>query len=263
MRRDEIGERIVQLEQEFRTFRADQREGVEAILAGMREFQNSVIEERVESLRIQMAKSYERMFFTLLLRNVERSLDGQCPEECIRNRREECHTFLVSRLRALADLPSSPEVKGHPGFFLSDEDLVRQAPFLAKPPCADCLTIYRREKEQLVATLDGLRSMEDRTQEAGAPLFISGLPDTLVVSEIVGPLSHESRFAMLKALSTGSMTFKELGQLTGSKGGHLLYHLGKLMDAGLVIKSDAGKRYAITDRGMGVMELVKRLYART
>jgi predicted transcriptional regulator len=81
-----------------------------------------------------------------------------------------------------------------------------------------------------------------------------------VISNIVNPLTHEIRFAMLKALSTGSMTFKELGTLTDSKGGHLLYHLNKLIDSGLVIKTDAG-RYSLTDKGMGVMELIKKLYS--
>ena len=81
-----------------------------------------------------------------------------------------------------------------------------------------------------------------------------------MISSLVDPLSHEIRFAMLKALSAGSMTFKELGELTGSKGGHLLYHINKLLDSGLVIKTDAG-RYSLTDKGMGVMELIKRLYS--
>ncbi|MGB9978749.1 winged helix-turn-helix domain-containing protein [Methanobacterium sp.] len=90
--------------------------------------------------------------------------------------------------------------------------------------------------------------------------FISELPDDLVISSIVEPLSHEIRFSMLKALSTGSMTFKELSQLTNSKGGHLIYHLNKIIDSKLVMKNDASKRYFITDKGMGVMDIIKNLY---
>lgn len=85
--------------------------------------------------------------------------------------------------------------------------------------------------------------------------------DDLVISNLVDPLSHEIRFAMLKALSTGSMTFKELSKLTDSEGGHLLYHLNKLIDSGLVVKTAADKRYSLTDKGMGVMELIKKLYS--
>lgn len=58
------------------------------------------------------------------------------------------------------------------------------------------------------------------------------------------------------------MTFEELGTLIGSKGGHLLHHLNKLIESGLVIKTDGGKRYSITDRGIGLMDLVKKLYSK-
>lgn len=66
---------------------------------------------------------------------------------------------------------------------------------------------------------------------------------------------------MVQALTTGSMSFKELGSLTGSNGGHLLYHLTKLIEAGFVVKTESGKNYSITDKGLGIMDLVKQLYS--
>jgi len=55
----------------------------------------------------------------------------------------------------------------------------------------------------------------------------------------------------------GNIIFKELGILTISNGGHLSCHITKLIEYGLVIKTDGGKRYSITDRDLGVMDLVK------
>ena len=66
---------------------------------------------------------------------------------------------------------------------------------------------------------------------------------------------------MLKSLSHGSRTFKELSDLTSTKGGHLVYHITLLLDAGLVIRTDAGKHYAISDRGIALMDLVKKMYS--
>jgi DNA-binding transcriptional ArsR family regulator len=120
--------------------------------------------------------------------------------------------------------------------------------------------VYLREPKQLEASIENLAGYRGGLSKEKNGIYLSGLPDNLVISKIVDPLSHESRFAMLRALSTGSMTFKDLGELTGSKGGHLLYHIGKLVDAGLVVKTDAGKRYSITDRGLGVMDLVRKMY---
>ncbi len=45
----------------------------------------------------------------------------------------------------------------------------------------------------------------------------------------------------------------------GLECGHLNYHLVKLSQAGLIAKAEDG-RYVLTDKGSGVMSLVKRLY---
>jgi len=73
-------------------------------------------------------------------------------------------------------------------------------------------------------------------------------------------LSHKQRFSMLKAISPGSMSSRDLSELTGSKGGHHLCHLNVLTGAGLVPKNDSGKSYCITDQGYGAMDL-KKIYS--
>ena len=257
MRKDKIEERLAQLEQDVRTLKSDHRQGVDELLTEMRTFQNIIIEERIDAIRQQIAKRYERLLIDLLLKNAEHSLDEHCQDSCIRNRRKECHDLLLSRIRDMAKvldqgLPCNPQ--------LSDDELVAKYPVLAVSPCNECFQTYLHEKEQLKNTIDRLDDLKQSMARKNGGMFISELPDNAVISNIVDPLSHEIRFAMLKALSTGSMTFKELGNLTDSKGGHLLYHLNKLIDSGLVIKTDAG-RYSLTDKGMGVMELIKKLYS--
>ncbi len=257
MRKDKIEERLAQLEQDVRTLKSDHRQGVDELLAEMRTFQNIIIEERIDAIRQQMTKRYERLLIDLLLKNAEHSLDEHCQDQCIRNRRKECHDLLLTRICDMAKAldqgqPYSPQ--------LSDDELVAKYPVLAASPCNGCFQTYLREKEQLKNTIDRLADLKQSMTRKNGGMFISELPDDVVISNIVDPLSHEIRFMMLKALSTGSMAFKELGELTDSKGGHLLYHLNKLIDSGLVIKTDAG-RYSLTDKGMGVMELIKKLYS--
>ena len=144
---------------------------------------------------------------------------------------------------------------------ISDRALLKKSPFLAGEPCRTCFSAYLHEKDQIKTAVGRFKESRESLAGTKKSLFLSELPGDLVISTLVEPLSHEHRFAMLRSLSTGSMSFKELGTLTGSKGGHLLYHINKLIDAGLVIKTDGGKRYSITDRGLGVMGLVKKLYA--
>jgi DNA-binding transcriptional ArsR family regulator len=260
MRRDEIEHRIIALEEDVRTLKSDHRDGVEIILAEMRKMQNTVIEERIASVARQLADGYEKMVIGLLMRSAERNLDDQCKDPCVRNRRKECLDFLLSRIRDSAQILDPVGTVRREGRDLTDEELVHVVPHLAVPPCSDCFTSYLKEKEQLNQAMKNLSSCSDGLIRKSPAMFLSEIPSDKALSTIIEPLAHENRFAMLKALSTGSMTFTMLGDLTGSKGGHLLYHLGKLIEAGLVMKNDDGKRYSITDRGLGVMNLITQLY---
>ena len=255
MRKDKIEERLAQIEQDIRTLKNDHREGIDELLENMRTFQNTIIEERIDAIREQLAKRYERLLVDLVLNNAENSLDRQCRDPCVR--RKEWHDFFISSLRDMTKssdqcLPNSLES--------GDDELLAKNPIFATPPCKDCFQTFLHEKEMLKRTLDHLADLKQSMARKNGGTFISELPCDAVISNIVDPLSHEIRFAMLKALSTGSMTFKQLGELTDSKGGHLIYHLNKLIDSGLVIKTDAG-RYSLTDKGLGIMELIKKLYA--
>lgn len=260
MRKDEIEHRIIALEEDVRTLKSDHRDGVDLILSEMRKMQSTVIEERIASVARQLADGYEKMVVSLLMRNAERNLEDQCMDPCIRNRRKECLDFLLSRLRDSAHILDPEGTVRREGRDLSDEELVRIVPNLATSPCSDCFKSYLHEKEELNQAMKNLSSCSDGLIRKSPAMFLSELPGDVAISTIVEPLSHENRFAMLKALTTGSMTFTMLGELTGSKGGHLLYHLGKLIDAGFVVKNNDGKRYSITDRGLGVMHLIKQLY---
>lgn len=262
MRKDEIEARIIRLEEEMRTLKADHRDGVDAILSAMQKMQDAALDARITDLRERIVEGYQTIFLDMMLKNAGQNLDARCLDPCVRDRRKECCEFLTARLRVAAQKHQDPEIvlpKNRET--ISDRALVKKAPFLAEGPCSTCFSAYLHEKEQIMTAIDRFKGGMGVPPKKRPGIFLSDLPDDLAISALVGPLSHAHRFAMLKALSRGSMSFKELGSLTGSKGGHLVYHITILTDAGFVTKADGGKRYAITDRGLGVVDLVRNLYA--
>ena len=261
MRKDEIEDRIIRLEQELGTLKSAHREGVEAIISEIRQFQDAVITERVNSIRTQIENGYEQMIASLLVESAERNLAEATREPCNRDHRSECDVFYLSRIRTVAQLPNPPEAEMMDGYCETDDELVSKRDFLAKPPCNTCFGNYLREKKHLESALSGLSQYRVGRVIENKNRYINDLPNAAVLTTILEPLTHVKRFAMLKALTTGSMTFKELSDLTETKGGHLMYHITILLDAGLVIKTDAGKRYSITDRGIYMMDNVKKMYS--
>lgn len=261
MRKDEIEDRIVRLEEEVRTLKADHRDGVDAILSEMQKARSEAIEDRIADLRERIVDGYQKIFLDMMLAHAGQHFASQFVDPCVRDRRKECCEFLMARLRVAAQKFQDPSVRlPRSRETISDETLLKKAPFLAEGPCSSCFSLYREEKDQIRLAVEQFQAGMERLPAKKRSLFVSDLPDDIVISSLVEPLSHGQRFAMLKALSKGSMSFSELSAVTGSKGGHLLYHITKLTESGLVSKTDGGKRYAITERGLGVMDLIRNLY---
>jgi hypothetical protein len=261
MRKDEIEDRIMRLEQDVSTLKTAHREGVDAIIQEIRQFQDSVIAEKVDSVRVRLDDRYERMIAGLLAEVAEKNLSDAPREPCDRNHRAECDKFYLSRILGAAKLPLPPGAGDLDGMGESDEELLKNREFLTHAPCSTCFGNYRREKHQLESVLGGLARCRNDQGGRTSGIFLADLPNDEVLTTILEPLAHKKRFVMLKSLSNGSRTFKELSDLTMTKGGHLVYHITLLLDAGLIIKTDAGKRYSISNRGITMMDLVKKMYS--
>ena len=261
MRKDEIEVRICRLEHDFREMRSENRQNTETILSELRSFQSCIIEEKIDILKEQLEKRYRQLVMDLILVHAHRHLDEILPVSCSVFERKQCLEIFFTHLQhgTKRNIPADEQHDG--GAEDSCDDLISQYTVLKEPPCRTCYDAYLTERNQIDLAIRHLTENKSAITRKNAPLFLSELPDDEVVISLVEPISHKARFAILKALSSGSMTFKEFSELTGTKGGHLLYHVEKLMGAGLVVKIDGGNRYSITDRGMGVMDIVKKMYA--
>ena len=81
---------------------------------------------------------------------------------------------------------------------MSDRQLIKKVLFLAEDPCSTCFSAYLHEKKQIKKTVDRLAGSRDSPIGKKKSLFLSELPNDVVISTLVEPLSDENRFAMLK-----------------------------------------------------------------
>lgn len=262
MRKDEIEERIVHIEQSLRDLEAVQREQGEMILSELRSFQSLFIEEKIEAMRKQVIQGHQRLLLDLVLSTMRREFDSVSPNPCSLYERNECIDFFTCRLRESAERMDSDEAEE----FLSsqvrmDGELVMKYPELGREPCLSCFQVYATERDQLMGAIGELSSARSALKRQSRLSLIRDLPDDEVISTLIEPLSHPVRFGMIKALSRGGMSYKELSTLTGYKGGHLLFHVTRLIEAGLVAKDESSGQYLITEKGMGLMDLIRKIYS--
>lgn len=84
-----------------------------------------------------------------------------------------------------------------------------------------------------------------------------------MVAWIGEPLANVIRVKILKSLANEPKSFADLGKLTGLRGGNLLFHLEKLLDAGMILQKGERKEYVLTGRGHELLEAAAALMEKT
>ena len=263
MRKDTIEERIVGIEKDMKELRSEIRQELRSMIDELKEFQTLMIEDRSSEIQDTLSREYRQIAYENNIADAGLKFRTQMTTDCPPDERSGCIDDLIDKhlrsdIMTLENAP--PELAGQTLQSIRERDNAYCARFKGTG-CEACMKLYKAEHDRLIDM--GARFAEYRKSLSARKngLYFQQLPDDLAVSEIVEPLSHKARFAMLKSLTSGGRSYKELGEITGYTGGHLLYHLNKLTDAGLVQKDAETGLYLITEKGTGVMEIVKRMYS--
>ncbi len=264
MRKDRIEERIAGIERYMKDLRSELRQEVMSMASELKEVQVSLVEDMMGELQDSMSKGYRQIAYEISIVSAEKRFKEQmsydCPPE---DKRDECiEHFVEEHLRkGIVSLDyASPDLKNAALESIVDHDDANTRNFKGTA-CERCQVIYIAERDRLLEMEKKFTSYRNSLSSRRSLPYFKQLPDDLTVSELIDPLSHRARFVMLKNLTSGGMSFKELGEVTGYDGGHLVYHLNKLVSAGLVSKEDSGL-YQITEKGTGVMEVIRKMYGR-
>jgi DNA-binding HxlR family transcriptional regulator len=265
MRKDRIEERICGIERDVKELRSEIRQELRSMMAELKEFQELMIDGRVGDIQDALSRQYSQAAYEEGIAEARQTFEDRMCHDCPPgSTREKCIDHFVNKhLRACVNEieSSSPESVDQTMKQIADRD-ARDMENEKGTVCEPCYYIYNEERDRLLSMGEKFVRYRESMRSRSAGLYFRQLPDDLAVSEIVEPLSHKARFAMLKSLTSGGRSYKELGEITGYTGGHLLYHVNKLTTTGLIAKEESNGQYVITEKGMGVMEVVKKMYAK-
>jgi DNA-binding HxlR family transcriptional regulator len=208
-----------------------------------------------------MSAGYRQIAYEISIGSAEKRFQEEMYPECPPGERNECiGHFVEEHLRkGITSLEAAPQDRKSAALSAIVEHDAENSREFRGTACERCQGIYLVERDRLLDMEKKFAEYRSSMAARRARPYYRQLPDDLTVSELIDPLSHRARFVMLKNLTSGGMSFRELGDVTGYQGGHLIYHLNKLVSAGLVSKEDSGL-YAITDKGIGVMEVIRKMY---
>jgi len=126
-------------------------------------------------------------------------------------------------------------------------------------PCAEC---HHRLGEVLAINktlVDELQMLATPSVESRERLeVVNRINPTELKENILDPISHEARLRIMLSIFNGGGRFSDFIQSTGLNGGHLLYHVSKLIKCAFIQKCSS-RDYMLTSKGIRTLLLLAQL----
>ena len=225
------------------------------VKSDLRKYTEQTNQQYLELLLASSRKDVTRALHAHVIADIDEGLDTGMVKSC--DMRETCRSRFGEVLTGnagllLLDRVDEEEIARRK----SELDGVREtAPY---KKCNICFTEVSKLFAKEVSLMQSLRIYQSKGEQRPS---ITALPEEEVVGQLLDPLSNKARMQILKALYVESKTFSALSELTGLRGGNLLFHLQKLLDSGMILQKHEGGEYLITEKGFVVLNKINEVHA--
>ncbi len=125
--------------------------------------------------------------------------------------------------------------------------------------CAECM----RKEAEFLEINGGLLSQLAMLQEPRSVVLdekhsIASLDPVAMEEGVLDPVAHRARLQVMLSIFKGENRFADFTAATGLRGGHLLYHINKLHDGGLIQQYES-KDYVLTRKGLKTLVLLAQM----
>lgn len=186
--------------------------------------------------------------------DIEGGLESNMVKKC--EMRETCKSNFTGFLQKNASLINHEEVN-EDVIFKNQSDLNGMKNNAPSKQCEKC---FSQVQNLFGKQINLMRSLRIYNANGEKKEEISTVPEEFIV-DVFEPLSNKQRLQILKAIAIETKTFSALTELTGLRGGNLLFHLQKLLDSGMILQRHERGDYMITDKGFKILKSVSDMYS--
>ncbi len=186
--------------------------------------------------------------------DIEGGLESNMVKKC--EMRETCKSSFTGFLQKNASLIKHDEV--HEDVILKNQSELND--MRNNAPSKQCEKCFSQVQTLFGKQINLMRSLRIYNANGEIKQEISPIPEEFIV-EVFEPLSNKQRLQILKAIAIETKTFSALSELTGLRGGNLLFHLQKLLDSGMILQRHERGDYMITDRGFKILKSIGDMYS--
>ncbi len=221
----------------------------------IRSFIDSANHQHLDSVVRSVKDDYSGVIVRHLMDDAGKGLEKNMVKKC--DMRGECKNLLSNVLQKNAGLIMEEKVNEAS----IEENRLELKKLRTMVPYDKCDICFAEASDILSRQVTLMRSMKIYETNKEKRQDLSKLPAGTVVDDILEPLCHQKRFDIMKAISAETKSFSALSNLTGLRGGNLLFHLQKLVEKGMIIQRHERGDYMITGKGFKVMEGVSHIYS--
>lgn len=209
------------------------------------------LETAVENLR----NSYSNILLNHLFEDIETGLEQNIIKKC--PERENCISAFTSLLQYNATHIKKTKIED--SVILSDKKRLEE--LRCGAPFTKCEKCFSEVSSLLIKQVNLMRSMKIYADNQEEKPNIKALKTYDVISEILEPVSNQQRLEILRAVAFETKSFSAFSELTGLRGGNLLFHLQKLTESGLILQQHERGDYMITEKGFKILKGINEIYS--
>ena len=204
-------------------------------------------QEYLDLMLTNLKKEFLNSINSYVSGDVETGLERGMVDDC--DMRDTCKSRFTNYLLDNEELILGDNVTSN---ILDDKKaelahIKKDAPF---EYCEDCFSEVNNlfnKQLGLISSFKIYSSNDEKRTE------ISRISDEHIVKTVLEPLSNKQRLQILKSMASETRTFSSLSELTGLRGGNLLFHLQKLLENDLIIQRHDRGDYMITKMGFNLL----------
>lgn len=209
------------------------------------------LETALESSRQEYSNVLLSHLFEDIDTGLERNMVKKCPEK------QKCTSAFTALLQQNAGLIKKIRVDDT----LISENRKKLEELKCGAPYNKCEKCFSEVSSLLVKQVNLMRSMRIYAENQEQKPDISALKTSAVMSEILEPVSNIQRLEILRAVAFETKSFSSFSELTGLRGGNLLFHLQKLTESGLILQQHERGDYMITEKGFRILQGLNEIYS--
>ncbi len=224
----------------------DTRTKLEAMHQDIKRLMEKSNQEYLDLMLANLKKDILNSISGYVTDDIENSLENTMVDPC--QMRDTCKVrfteFLEDNAKLIKQDSVSKEIIGSKRAEL--DEIRKSAPFDKCDICFSEVDSLFNKQVSLISSLQIYENNENKSE-------ISSIPEEIMVKSVLEPVSNKQRLQILKSMASETKTFTALSELTGLRGGNLLFHIQKLLENDLILQRHERGDYMITEKGYNLL----------